>query len=240
MDLRTLAVLVPVSMIGGFLRGFAGFGGPLFMLPILNAFFPPASSIGIMMWVDIFANVHLLPHARRHSSSRVVVPLTIGTLIGMPLGASVLLAADPAVMKRTIAAAILAAALILLSGWRYPGRIGKPTLAGVGVLSGSVMGASAIAVVTPLFLSASSDTAAQNRANFIVWVFFATVLLLAILMWNGKLDSGDLGTIAVLTPAYLLGTVLGSHMQGRAKDLTVRRTVLVLVIAVAAVSLVRG
>src|SRR5437588_7335501 len=140
MDFSVLAVLVPVSVIGGFLRGFAGFGGPLFMLPILNAFFLPASSIAIMMWVDIFANVHLLPDARRDTSSTVVVPLLVGTLIGMPLGAYVLLLTDPIFMKRTISATILAAALILLTGWRYPRPLGPRMLGGVGMLSGSVMG----------------------------------------------------------------------------------------------------
>lgn len=239
MDASALAVLVPISVIGGFLRGFAGFGGPLFMLPILNGYFSPAVSIAVMMWVDIFSNVHLLPEARRHSSREVVMPMTIGTLIGMPIGTYLLLQADPVLMKRVISATILVAALILLTGWRYPRPLGPRTLGGVGGFSGLVMGATAIAAVTPVFLAASSHSAAQNRANFIIWVFFATVLLIALLMLNGTLGTGDAATISVLTPAYLLGTVFGSRTQRGASDVVVRRAVLLLVVGVATFGLLQ-
>jgi uncharacterized membrane protein YfcA len=236
--LPVLAVLVPTAVIGGFLRGFAGFGGPLFMLPIFNVFFPPTMSIAIIMWVDLFSNIQILPDVLRNSSAAVVFPLTIGTLLGMPIGVYVLLTADPLLMKRVISGAILVAALTLLSGWRYPRRLGPKTFGAVGILSGSVMGATAIAVVTPLFLAASSHTASENRANFIVWVFFATILLIAILAWNGTLALGDIWIIVALIPAYLIGIAFGNRAQRRASELTVRRAVLVLVVAVAFVGLV--
>ena len=73
-----------------------------------------------------------------------------------------------------------------------------------------------------------------------MWVFFATILLLIILMWNGALASGDIGIIVALTPAYLLGTAVGSRIQRRASDLTVRRAVLLLVVGVATAGLIRA
>ncbi len=231
-------VLVPATVIGGFLRGFAGFGGPLFLLPILGFFLPPAVSIGVMMWVDLFGNVRLLPDARAEAARAVVAPLAIGTAIGMPIGLQVLLAVEPALMKKILCGSILAAAVVLMSGWRYRRPVGTALYGGIGAASGFIMGATSIAALTPLFLSAGNHTAAQNRANFIVWVFLATVLLLVLLALHDTLTAGNAVAIAILTLPYLAGIVIGSRLQRTAADATVRRTVLALIIATATVGLI--
>jgi uncharacterized membrane protein YfcA len=231
-------VLVPTTVIGGFLRGFAGFGGPLFMLPILSFFLSPPVAVGVMMWIDIFSNVHLIPNARSDSSRAVVVPLLIGTAIAMPVGAHVLLSVEPALMKKIICASILLMALILFTGWRLRNALGAPGYVGIGALSGFVMGSTAIAAVTPLFLGAGHQSAAQNRANFIVWVFPATILLIALLTLRGALAAGDTVAILVLTPIYLVSVMLGTRTHRAASDAAVRRTVLGLIVVTATVGLI--
>lgn len=224
-------VMIPAAIFGGAIRGFAGFGGPLFMLPIFNLFLPPVASVWIMMWVDISANVQLLPEARRDSSRAVVIPLTIGTLIAMPLGIYLLLTTDPRWMKHVISGAILAAALILLSSWRYHGPLNSRIYGAVGAFSGLVLGATSIGVVAPLFLSASAHTAKENRANFIAWLIPGNILLAVVLTANGVYGMEEVVRILLITPAYLLGIALGSRWHQRAKDQTVRRFLLSLIIA---------
>lgn len=208
------------------------------MLPILNLFLAPAVSVAVLMWVDMFANVQLLPGVRRDSTRAVIIPLTLGTLVAMPAGAYVLLTVDPVLMKRVICGAILAAALVLLTGWRYRRAVSARVYAAVGALSGFVMGATSIAAITPLFLSAGNHSALENRANFVVWVFLATVLLIVILAVRGTLGAGDATKIAVLTPAYLAGIVIGSRLVRSTSDQTVRRAVLALIITVALAGLI--
>ena len=222
------AILAPVALAAGFIRGFAGFGGPLVMLPILNQFLVPAASMWVMMWVDLLVNVRLLPEAREHASRSVLVPLTLGTLATMPIGVKLMADSDPAIMKRVIGAAILVAALLLLLGWRYPGRPRGAMWITAGMLSGLVMGATSLAVTVALFLSADRQSAAQARANFIVWVFVATIALLVLLVAQGALRPGYVRTIGVLAPLYLLGTIAGAQLQGRAPEPLVRRLVLLL------------
>ncbi len=222
------AILAPVALAAGFIRGFAGFGGPLVMLPILNQFLVPAASMWVMMWVDLLVNVRLLPEAREHASRSVLVPLTLGTLATMPIGVKLMADSDPAIMKRVIGAAILVAALLLLLGWRYAGRPRGVMWIAAGMLSGLVMGATSLAVTVALFLSADRQSAAQARANFIVWVFVATIALLVLLVAQGALRPGYVRTIGVLAPLYLLGTIAGAQLQGRAPEPLVRRLVLLL------------
>lgn len=231
-------VMIPAALIGGFLRGFAGFGGPLFMLPIMSLFLPPAVAIGVMMWIDIFVNLHLIPNARTDSSRAVVVPLLLGTAVAMPIGVYLLVSVEPALMKKILCISILLIALVLLTGWRFRDALGAPGHAAIGAASGFVMGATSIAAVTSLFLGAGHHSAAENRANFIIWVFPSTILLLALLALQGTLAAGDVLKIAILTPIYLIGAVIGTRAHRVAADATVRRTVLALVIATATAGLV--
>lgn len=230
-------ILVPMALVGGFVRGFAGFGGPLLIVPVLNLFLPPATSIALILWVDIFVNVRLLPDAARHAAKDVVAPLALGTLVAMPAGAWVLVSTDPVTMKKAIAAAILAAAVFLLTGWRYRKPIRLPVYGAVGAFAGFVMGSTSIAAVTPLFLSAGNRTATENRANFIVWVFLATVLLIGLLGFKGTLTEKDIVVIAVLAIVYVVGTEIGTRIHYRVDEKIVRRAVLGMVIVAACVGL---
>ena len=230
-------VLVPVALVAGFIRGFAGFGGPMMMMPIMNQFLAPASTMWVMMWVDLFINVRMLPECRPNASRAVLTPLGIGTALTLPLGVLLLANTDPSIMKRVVGGAVLVSALVLLSGWRYSGKAGNGLWVGAGMLSGLIMGATALAVSVALFLSADRQTAAQVRANFMFWVFGASVLLLVLLVAMGALAPGHLGLIAVLTPVYFLGSFAGASAQGRFPDHIVRRAVLLLAAIVGAVAM---
>jgi uncharacterized protein len=231
-------VLLPSTVVGGFLRGFAGFGGALFMLPILGFFLPPADAIAIVVWIDTCANVHLLPNARADSSRTVVVPLAIGTAATMPLGVHLLLSADPLLMKKLLSGSILLVAVVLLTGWSYRRTVGAPVYAAIGGLSGFVMGATSIAAVPALFLGAGNQTAAQNRANFIVWVFIANLLWLFFLALRETSLAVNVTMVAILMPTYVIGTLIGTRVHRNSADLTVRRTALAVIIASATAGLV--
>ena len=232
------AVLIPAALLAGVVRGFAGFGGPLTLLPALNAFMPTSAAILVMSWIDLLVNVHILPRAAREAKAGVVVPLTAGALLTMPLGVLLLLVVDAVIMKRALSATILVAALVLLSGWRYPGTIGRAGWVGVGALTGVVMGATSLAITSALFLHAGGQSAAESRANFIVWVFVGTIMLLVMLTIGSGFDVALRPAIGVLPPPYIVGCVAGSHLVGRLPDALVRTAVLLLVVVIALASLV--
>ena len=231
------AVLIPAALLAGVVRGFAGFGGPLTLLPALNVFMPTSAAILVMSWIDLLVNVHILPRAAREAKAGVVVPLTAGALLTMPLGVLLLLVVDAVIMKRALSATILVAALVLLSGWRYPGTIGRAGWVGVGALTGVVMGATSLAITSALFLHAGGQSAAESRANFIVWVFLGTIMLLVMLTIGSGFDVALLPAIGVLAPPYIVGCVAGSHLVGWLPDALVRTAVLLLVVVIALASL---
>jgi uncharacterized membrane protein YfcA len=232
------AVLIPAALLAGVVRGFAGFGGPLTLLPALNAFMPTSAAILVMSWTDLLVNAHILPRALREAKADVVVPLTAGAVLTMPLGVMLLLVVDAVIMKRALSATILVAALVLLSGWRYPGTIGRTGWVGVGALTGVVMGATSLAITSALFLHAGRQSAVESRANFIVWVFAGTIMLLVMLTIGAGFDPELLPAIGVLAPPYIIGCVAGSYLTGRLPDMHVRTAVLLVIVLIAVASLV--
>ena len=57
---------------------------------------PTSAAILVMSWIDLLVNVQLLPRAARQAKAGVVVPLTAGAVLTMPLGVLLLLVVDAA------------------------------------------------------------------------------------------------------------------------------------------------
>lgn len=237
-SLLFFAIIGPASFVAGFIRGFTGFGGPLFLLPILNFFMLPAVSASTVVWVDVFANVRLVPDARRESSLSIVAPMVLGTVIAMPLGIWFLLHGDPVMTKRVIGGAILLAAIALATGWRYRHELGRAGFGAVGAAGGLVMGATAIGALPALVLNGGKHTARQNRANFVIWLFFAELIFLALVSFGKRLEQPEVITVAILAPIYLLGAYVGIVLHRRVSDRTVRRAVLAVIFVIALTSVI--
>ncbi|GAF73858.1 unnamed protein product [marine sediment metagenome] len=149
-------LLAGAAIIGGFVRGFAGFGGPMILIPVLNLFYPPVLSIWIMAVVDLASNVYLVPTAGKFAQPKIYVPLIVGSLLTMTLGIYALVLVDAVTMRRAICIAIILACCLLMSGWLFRGRLSSYAWGAVGAASGLVLGATLIAVVTSVFLNAAS------------------------------------------------------------------------------------
>lgn len=221
-------ILLPVSLVAGFIRGFSGFGGPLFMLPVLTQFQSPVSAIWIMLWIDLLSNIRLLSIAWKHVEPPVLRRVVAGALPMLPLGMALLTTLDPVLMKRLISLCILVAALALLSGWKCRNELSSASWVGVGAFSGLVMGSTSIAVPLVLFLTAGKQDPHQVRANFIVWVFVITLALLFIMAASGRPGEWHLTTIAALAPLYVVGTMAGAYVQNFSSQDRVRVLVLLL------------
>ena len=135
MERSVLAVLLPVAFCGGFMRGFTGFGGPLLVLPVMAIFQPAATAAASVLCMDIFANVQMLPSARAHWSGRVLLPMGVGTLIGLPIGTHALVSLDPLLMRHAISLVVLLGAAALMLGWRYSRPIHASGYGVIGLIS---------------------------------------------------------------------------------------------------------
>ncbi len=232
------AILAVGALLGGFVRGFAGFGGPMVLIPMLSVFYPPLLALWMMVLIDALPNAYLVPNAWRYANAKIFLPLIVGSLITVALGSYALVVFDELLMRRVICIGIIIACAILLSGWTYRGRVGTAGWIGVGGLSGLVMGAMLIAVVSSVFLNAASRDARANRANFIIWGLVMTAAMIPLLGRHQIALAEHLPTMALLAATYFVGGILGTVLQSRSQNRYARPATLGLIIMIAGTSLV--
>ena len=233
-----LSIAIAATIVGGIVRGYAGFAGPMIMLPVLTILFGPVTAVVTILLVDMAGVVVLVPEALRRGSRRVSVPLILGTLTCMPFGSYLLLVADPAIMKNFIIIAVIGVATAMLFGWRYVKPLGPAALTGVGVLSGGFLSAAYIGAIAPLFLFAGPDSAQNSRANIILWSFFSGLVLVATLVFGGAVTEVELWRALTLMPFYFGAIYAGSRLVRGIDELLFRRTVLGILIAGSVVGVV--
>jgi uncharacterized protein len=230
----TLLMAAAATCLAGIVRGFAGFGSAMVQGPLFAILFVPAQGVATMAGLGTLASLQLLPGVRRQVQWRQIAPLTVMGLLTVPLGALVLLALEPALMRRIISALVLLLALVLMSGWRYPARPGPWGAAGTGVLSGFINGATGVGgPPVVLYMLAGPNVAATNRANLIAYYTFLNGGTCLTLLAHGVFTMETVWRTLALWPVQVVSLWLGSWLFRHANDALYRRLALLLLLGVA-------
>ncbi|MBE9159893.1 sulfite exporter TauE/SafE family protein [Nodosilinea sp. LEGE 06152] len=239
MDIGTWLISLGVVAIAGFTRGFSGFGSGLILAPALSLLFTPQLVVATVVLLEMTAGAGLVPEALGKTKWKQVLPLVLSAMALVPVGARFLALLEPTLLRRIIGGLILGFVLLLLTG---KSRYTHPRLAltsGVGALSGFLTGLAGIGgPPIVLYQMSSSNLAAANRANFIV--FFALTQIIALgSYWASGLISVTVGGLFIrLLPAFVVGQVLGQRCFRRVNEKLFRRFVVGLLLIVAGLALV--
>jgi len=207
-----LAVATAATFVGGFIRGFVGFGGALVSILVISLLLGPKAAVAIATLAGLPAMFQLLPAAIRHSERRFVVPFGLASFISAPLGATVLVSLDPALMKMAIAGFVLLMVTMLWRGWSLPASSGMGRIVAAGAGAGFIQGTAGVggppAVIVAL---ARPGTVEQQRANTIGAITGLNFCALVPFWFYGMFTAQVILFALVTTPAYSFGTWLGSR-----------------------------
>lgn len=233
------AAAAAVSVVAGVVRGFTGFGSAMLMAPPLAALYTPAVAIPMITLMEFGVGLTLLPRAAPVAKWPTVVRLAAAALLGIPLGAALLVTVPAGIMRWAISVAIVLAVALLALGI---GRKGEATPAGTyvtgalsGLTSGSVgMGGPPVVI----YYLAGRDPAAEIRASLICFFIATSVIQTVTYALSGILtvDNGIKGL--VLLPSFVAGSVLGARLFRGSREQVYRRAAMGLVAAVAVLSLI--
>jgi uncharacterized membrane protein YfcA len=164
-----------------------------------------------------------------------LVRLSLGSIVGIPLGVLALTALSPDAARIMIAFAVLAGLILLL---RYKPSAATPNgplavIAGVfaGVFTGlaAMPGPPAVA-----YYLGTSIPPKQTRASLLLFFFLTCLLATPGLFLKGALTSSTLTLTALSIPSMVLGTWLGTVTFNRLNS-TQYRQIAIAVMAIAAV-----
>lgn len=230
-DPLVIAMAAGAAILGGFSRGLLGFGGALILAPALVFVIEPVVMVPLIMLVDLPANIGLLKQVWRDWDRHIVTLIVIGTMIGLPAGIYLLGFIDPDILARMIYAMVALAALLLMSGWRYPGHLNRRVLLTAGVGNGVTLGATSIATGMVPVLYGGTATMAAARANMIVWMSISGPLIFIIASLMHGTTQGLFEAAILLAPLYLLGVFLGAKSFKRVNEAVFRKLVLWVLLA---------
>lgn len=243
MTLPALDVLLPTLgavLLGGLVRGFAGFGSAMVVVTLVSVIDGPVQGVLTLTVVEIPAMLVLFPIARRGADRGALLPICLAALPAIPLGVSLLIVIDGELMSRVIGAVVLASVVVLASGVRLSRRPGRAAAAATGALSGMLTGSTGVGgPPVVLYFLAGDGPAAGARASLIAYFMFTDLVALTSLLLSGEVAATGLVKAVSAAPVYVLGVVAGSRLFGVASERAFRRGALLLLTCIGAFALLR-
>ncbi len=218
----------------GIVRGITGFGGAMVAAPPLALLLGPHVAVPIVLVLESVVAAPMLVKTRREVERGVIGPILIAACITVPLGAFLLIVAEPELIRRAIAVAVIVFAMLLLRGWRSSYQPRTAMSLAVGAISGLMTGATSIGgPPVILYLLSGPHSAETTRANLTLFIAVTSLFGLAMLAFYGLADAAVAWTSLWLAPTYYLGLLLGQRLFLRFSDARFRQFTLLLLIAVA-------
>ncbi len=234
----TLAWLVVAALTSGLARGFSGFGAGLIFIPLAAMALGMRQAAPLMLLLELLAIVSLVRGAWHVAPRREVVPLSLGLLLGTPLGIWVLASADALALRWGVALVILALLGLPMSGWRLRGNHGPAVPVAAGAVGGLLAGIATISGPPAMAYLLGRDLPKQQvRAIFNLYLSVGDLAALLGCLVAGLVGPALLGPLLVTAPLYGFGIWAGSRMFGLASEVTFRRTCYGLIAVAALLSL---
>jgi uncharacterized membrane protein YfcA len=223
-------IVAVLSLIAGTVRGFAGFGAGMIMIPFVSALYGPKIGASSILVADGILTIPYLLKSIRYCEPWTVAPVAAGAVLAIPIGAYLLTSVDPTPIRWALVPLIAGLLVITLSGWRYHGvpkvGISLATGAASGFLSGLIQLSGPPVIV--LWMSGPFPPL-TIRAN--IFVYFAVTTVVAVISYAIRgVFSGDLLPVLVpMIPCYACGLVVGGRFFGKADPKVFRRVAVALI-----------
>lgn len=234
------AILAAIAALGGFLRGFSGFGSTMAMVPLLTLVIDPLPAVAIAVSLDILVVLPILPPLFKDVRWREGFHLTIGSFAASPVGAWILLVVAAATMRIVIAGVVVATALTMMTGWQYRGRLHWASSILVGAVSG-ISGTAAGIGGPPIMLYALAafKNAQEARASIIVFSVIMQTFSVSIIHFGAGFAAPVFWTIGAMLPVMAVFAWVGSRTFHIVSEQVFRASVLWLMVTLGAAIILR-
>ena len=115
-------IALGIAALAGLVRGFTGFGSALIYMPLMSAVYSPQVAAPTLLLFDTLCSLPFALKVWLQATRREIGPVAVGGAVFVPLGVAALLYVDVLILRWFIAALVLVALAVLVSGWRYHGK----------------------------------------------------------------------------------------------------------------------
>lgn len=236
-----LIVMVLVAVVAGVVRGFAGFGAGLVMVPALTLLMGPVIAVPTVVLLEVIAALQLVPGAFRLVRWPTIGPLGLAACVAIPLGGLALASLDPLRVQQIISVIVLVFVAVLWTGWRYGREPTLPVVGATGLASGFLTGLAGVGGPPVILFFLSGPGAAPHvRASLICYFAITQVFALLTYAVGGVLVTTVFWRALILAPAFLGGAYAGTRLFGKVDEGLFRRLTLILLAFLGVAGLILG
>jgi len=207
-------LLIAGAVAGGFVNGLAGFGTALFALGFWLQILPPLHAVALVLMASAVTGLQGLWVVRHQMGDNIprLVRFLLPGLVGIPLGTTLLVWIDPAIMKLIIAGFLILYGLFFILRRRLPSfdaRTHKTDIT-IGFAGGVLGGLAGLSGALPAMWCAlrpwprHETRAVLQPYNFIILTLSATALA-----FRGAYTGAVLTDLLIVIPASVLAAQLG-------------------------------
>jgi uncharacterized membrane protein YfcA len=222
--------VLTISLFGGVVRGYSGFGGALIVIPLAAMAFGPKIAVPMFYLFDLGSATPYGYRSVPKCKWPEVLPMLAGHLVMLPLGIWLLKNLDPTSVRWGMEGVVVLMLALLVSGWRYTGRTNPPLSVAVGSVAG-VMGAVAGISGPPIiaYWLGQKDDAKTIRQNIMAYYALSSTAMDIVFLVTG-LFTWEVFTYAlIIWPFYALGLWGGARLFQGSTDRMFRVSAYVLI-----------
>ena len=227
----TLPILL-VGLFSGFVQGLSGFAFGLVAASLWAWMMEPQQVVPMVVLGSLLGQCISILSVRQHIQLRRVVPFCIGSVPGVPVGASILGALNASVFRFAVGCGLVVFCSLMLCASRLPKIRANATADGcIGFASGALTGACGMGGPPVTLWCALRDwEVAVQRATYQCFFIVMQVQVLVVFAWHGIVNAPLLQAFLGLAPAVVIGSWTGAQLSRRFSANQFRRLIFTLLL----------
>jgi uncharacterized protein len=228
-----LSIFVIGSFAAAFVTGLAGFAFGLIAAPIWLHALTPTQTTTLIVAYGLLVQGYAVWKLRHTLKASRLIPLILGSAIGVPFGIVLLRWVSPAHLRMAIGVLLVLFSLYNLVRPKLPEVKGggQAADAGVGFLNGVVGGSTGLAgILIVIWSNMRGWQRDEQRAAFQPTGVATFLITLIALGGVGIITADTVKLFAIGLPALAIGTWLGWMLYGKLDEAAFRKGVLVLLL----------
>ena len=205
-----------IFLLAGFVQGLTGFGSALVAIPLLCLVIDIKTAVPLCMLNGVIITTFLAFKLRQHLDRKKVLPLLIGSLPGVVVGASLLKEVDASLIRYGVGILLISYSLYNLLVTPRPLNPGKGWGYLAGFLTGTIGAAFSAggppAIIYTTLTSWKKDEIKATLTGFFAVNGYITATVHAI---SGLTTVTTVQIFAATAPFVLVGTTIGSLVSTR-------------------------
>jgi uncharacterized membrane protein YfcA len=224
-----------------FISATTGFGQNLIMAPILLLILSPKSVVAVSVVLAFIGGLGLMPFCLGKQDVRKIIPIAIGSLLGIPVGTYIIVVIAPSSLKMLIGGLCVVLAIPLALGMSLNLRREKVAGGIVGFLGGFFTASTSMGgPPVVLYMHNQNWRKEMIRANLnLIFILMGGITGVS-LYFAGIVKWGDVLNAASLVPALAAGLALGIFVFPRISVRLFRYISIIVVVVAGIVGIFSG